>query len=133
MVGGVCGHARWRVELAGPGTQASPLGDEGARRSELLDPVVGEIGHDDVVGEAGRYIEVGSGAKLAVPDARTSPLSDERARRAELLDPRVACVGDVDVARGVGGDAGWMAELAIQKPNGAPLLVELDRSRRRRR
>src|SRR5438874_13713158 len=99
MVGGVGGYASRRVELAGPDTQASPLGDEGARRSELLDPVVGEIGHDDVAREAGRHTEFGSDANLADSDASTSPPSYERRRGVHLQHQVEASRCDRSAAR----------------------------------
>src|SRR5204862_226660 len=102
LVGGVGGDAGGRVELPGRGAQAAPLGDERARWPELLDPVVCGVGYEDVVGEAGRHVEVGAGAELAVCGAHASPLGDERARGRVLLDPRVAGIGDVDVARRIG-------------------------------
>ena len=89
----------------------APLGQEGAVRGELLDPVVAGVRHVDVplgVGGHRRWV-----LELGVAGAEGSPVHDRAlAVCPESLDAGGLEVGEVDVSIG-GGDAGRGVELAV--------------------
>src|SRR5436309_2362570 len=121
------------MELAVARAVASPRGEEGAARVELvstadadlasgalelLDAVVVRIRDVDVPAPVGRHA-VGV-LELAVARAVASPGGDEGAARVELLNAVVAVVRDVDVPAPVGRYAVGEIELPVARAGARP-------------
>src|SRR5207248_473786 len=127
----VRGEAARIGEVARAAALGTPRDWFGARQREALDAVVAGVGDVDVAAAdrdtaAGwvRGVERGVEVELARFVPGVAPRRDEAARGVELLDAVVARVDDVDVARGVGREAAYRAELPHAAAIRAPLRNE---------
>src|SRR5437899_12260869 len=104
------------MELAVARAVASPRGEEGAARVELLDAVVAVVCDVDVPAPVGRYA-VGE-VELPVARAGASPGGEEGAARVHLLHAGVRC-RDGDVRALVGRYSPGEVVLRVARSGGA--------------